>query len=189
MTPPGQSRDIRPTADRAREALFSILGGRLDGSRVLDLFAGTGALGLEALSRGAAEVVFVDFFRQSLEIIRRNIEICRPGREDATLTLLKHDLRKGLPARFARDGASHQFDLIVLDPPYSLGLSLKTLEFLGNGHLLHESGIIVAEERASETLPDTCGLLYLADQRSYGDTGFWIYRCHQPPVTPIKESS
>lgn len=175
VAPPGRTQEIRPTSDRAREALFSILGSAVPGSRVLDLYAGTGALGLEAWSRGAAEVVLVDFHRQALELIRRNIAICSADSEETRVTVIRHDLRKGLPPAVTARGADKKFDLIFLDPPYSLGLSMKTLEYLGNGTLLSDTGIIVAEERSSESLLKRCGLLNRIDQRVYGDTGFWFY--------------
>lgn len=178
FAPPGRTLDIRPTSDRAREALFSILGSEVIGSRVLDLYAGTGALGLEALSRGAEEVVFVDFHRQSLDLINRNIAICQPGQEHGRVSVIRCDLRKGLPPAIIKEGAIRTFDLIFLDPPYSQGLSLKTLEYLSNGLLVNDRGIIVAEERSSETLPERCGVLTLTDQRIYGDTGFWFYSRH-----------
>src|SRR5665648_882230 len=76
FTPPARETIIRPTSDRAREALFNIIGGQVQGASVLDLFAGTGALGIEALSRGAKNVCFVDFHPQALDLIRRNIQIC-----------------------------------------------------------------------------------------------------------------
>jgi len=157
------------------------------GSRVLDLYAGTGALGLEALSRGAAKIVLVDYHRQALELIRRNIGICAPGNEQAKVTILRHDLRKGLPPTLTSGAGADTFDLIFLDPPYSQGLSLKTLEYLNNGNLLSADGIVVAEERSSETLPDHCGALYLSDHRIYGDTGFWLYRLSHPPHNSAKE--
>jgi len=143
------------------------------GSRVLDLYAGTGALGLEAFSRGAAEITFVDFHRQPLEIIRQNISICVSEGDPAVITVLRYDLKKGLPPALV--GGKSTFDLIFLDPPYSQGLSLKTLQYLGNGTLLTPTGIVIAEERSSESLPDQCDMLHLFDQRTYGDTGFWLY--------------
>lgn len=185
--PPGRTQDIRPTSDRAREALFSILSSAVPGSRVLDLYAGTGALGLEALSRGAKEVILVDFHRQSLELIRRNIIICQPGNEHGRVSVIRCDLRKGLPPSVIKDAAIRKFDLIFLDPPYSQGLSLKTLEYLSNGLLLNDQGIIVAEERSSETLPDGCGELTLTDQRTYGDTGFWFYSRHHINQNSVEE--
>ena len=184
-TPPGRTQDIRPTSDRAREALFNILGPVVNGSRVLDLYAGTGALGLEAFSRGAVDITFVDFHRQPLEIIRKNISLCLPAGDQTVVSVLRYDLRKGLPPALL--GGKAIFDLIFLDPPYSQGLSLKTLQYLGNGNLLTPNGIVVAEERSSESLPAQCEMLHLFDQRTYGDTGFWLYSLHHPTDTSVKE--
>jgi 16S rRNA (guanine966-N2)-methyltransferase len=188
FTPPGRTQEIRPTSDRAREALFNILGNAVAGMRVLDLYAGTGALGLEALSRGAHEVILVDFHRQSLDLIQRNIAVCKPETQNCSAKIIRFDLRKGLPSVAALNATNAKFDLIFLDPPYSQGLSLKTLECLGNGLLIHEDTIVIAEERSSESMPEHCGVLSLTDQRSYGDTGFWFYSIRQPENTPVKES-
>lgn len=187
VAPPGRTQDIRPTSDRAREALFSILGSRVTGSRVLDLYAGTGALGLEALSRGADEVILVDFHRQALELIHRNVILCQAGNEHGNVVVIRFDLRKGLPPQVTGRSDLNRFDLIFLDPPYSQGLSLKTLEYLANGQLLADDGIIVAEERSSETLPECCGVLTLTDQRIYGDTGFWLYTPNSPTTISVEE--
>jgi len=184
-TPPGRTQDIRPTSDRAREALFNILGPIVDQSRVLDLYAGTGALGLEAFSRGAREITFVDFHRQPLELIRKNISLCAHDNDQTVFTVLRHDLRKGLPPVLLGDRAI--FDLIFLDPPYSQGLSLTTLQYLGNGDLLSPNGIVIAEERSSESLPDQCEVLHLFDKRTYGDTGFWLYSRHHSTANSVKE--
>lgn len=173
--PPGKSRDIRPTSDRAREALFSILGPAVRGSVVLDLFAGTGALGLEALSRGAEKVTLVDFSHTSLKLISRNLSALQDNIREGSVTVIRHDLRKGLPPELAASDTRVQFDLIFLDPPYSMGLSLKILEWLSNSSLLQENCTVIAEERSSEKLPEICGRLLLTDQRTYGDTGFWLY--------------
>ncbi len=162
---------IRPTSDRAREALFNILGPRIAGARVLDLFAGTGALGLEALSRGAASCLAVDNNPESLRLIRANSEACNfAGR----LTPVKRDLRHGLD--FLRDfkkGAG--FSLVFLDPPYNRELSLKILEELGAGILLEPGATVIAEEAAEVKAPDRKGCLALLDKRIYGGTAFWFY--------------
>lgn len=186
-TPSGQGKDIRPTSDRAREALFSIIGSRVVGAKVLDLFAGTGALALEALSRGANHIVFVDCNRQSLNIIKRNIQVCKPADAAVTLQIVRYDLRKGIPPRILPSETDQLYDLIFLDPPYSQGLSLKTLEYLANGNLLAEGGLVIAEERSTEQLPEQLGVLVLTDQRIYGDTGFWFYSAHTHQVTLTEE--
>lgn len=162
---------IRPTADRAREALFSILGLRVAGARVADLFAGTGALGLEALSRGAAAAIFVDYQPAALDLIRENIILC--GFSDRS-RVLKRDLRKGLFC--LRDIAGPAgFDLVFLDPPYGRGLAEQTVIELGQGGIVAQGGLVIVEEQSRASLPAPCGRLRLADVRRYGDTGFWLY--------------
>jgi len=157
---------IRPTSERVREALFNILGHAIAefdiaGARVLDLFAGTGALGLEALSRGAACCLFVEQAATARGLIRRNIEafelsgMTRLYRRDAT------ELGK---AR-ARDVA----DLAFVDPPYGKGLGRRALDSALSGGWLAQGAVVVIEERAGLELPLPPQLLRL-DQRSYGDT-------------------
>ncbi|MEW6219521.1 MAG: 16S rRNA (guanine(966)-N(2))-methyltransferase RsmD [Thermodesulfobacteriota bacterium] len=166
-------RSVRPTADRAREALFSILGPRVAGARVLDLFAGTGALGLEALSRGAASAVLVDSQPQALAILARNVEACGFGDR---ARILARDLDRGLA--FLEPLAGPQgFSLVFLDPPYRQGLAARTLEGLATGRLVAAGGWVVAEEAAGQELPALAGRLAIADQRRYGEAGFWLYLC------------
>lgn len=177
--PPGKSIAIRPTSDRSREALFSILGNRTPGAKVLDLYAGTGALGLEALSRGAASAVFVDNSHISLALIGKNIQAFRKcfAREDPPLiTVVKGDLRNGLRPVFKNlRGRAPLFDIIFLDPPYDKNLAQRTLEHLDDSTFLAENGLIVAEERAKVVLSTEFERFKLCDSRRYGDTGFWIY--------------
>lgn len=165
--------EIRPTSDRAREALFSILGQKVINSQVLDLFAGTGALGLEALSRGANRACFVDYHRLSLELLAKNIRGCNFGPDRATI--LRHDLRKGAPPQLQSTSTDITFNLIFLDPPYGKNLAVKSLKWLSNSLIFAANAVIIAEERASVALPARCGILHLKDQRTYGDTGFWLY--------------
>lgn len=173
LTPDGgkQNLAIRPTSDRAREALFSIIGHRVKESRVIDFFAGTGAFGLEALSRGALSAVFVDNQPDALKLIQENIERC--GFSDRSL-VIKRDLTKGLSfldSAVPRNG----FSLVFLDPPYSKGLALATLRRLADCTILSEDVLVIAEDNSKEVLPDEIGVFRLVDQRRYGDTGFWLY--------------
>ncbi|MBT2130207.1 16S rRNA (guanine(966)-N(2))-methyltransferase RsmD [Aliiroseovarius lamellibrachiae] len=156
---------LRPTTDRVRESLFSMLaGGRfgdpIEGAHVLDLFAGTGALGLEALSRGAAHVTLVDDGRKALSLIRENVEKCRCGDE---ITVISRDATRLPP--LGSNGTPH--NLIFLDPPYGKAMGEKALAAAMAGGWLAPDALIVWEENAEVTLPDGIELL---DTRRYGDT-------------------
>ncbi|MEM6373884.1 MAG: 16S rRNA (guanine(966)-N(2))-methyltransferase RsmD [Pseudomonadota bacterium] len=152
---------LRPTSDRVRESLFNILesgyGERLDGARVLDVFAGTGALGLEALSRGAVHVTFIEQGRPALKLLRENIRIC--GAEDQT-QVIPRDARKPGPAPAPAD-------LVFLDPPYGRGMGEKALDVLIANGSLAPAALIVWEESHPVTPPAAFALL---DERRYGDT-------------------
>ena len=156
---------LRPTTDRVRESLFSILsGGRfgdpVTGARVLDLFAGTGALGLEALSRGAASVTFVDDGRKALSLIRENITKCRV--QERTRIVRRDATRLG---PFTGDGEPH--DLIFLDPPYGKRLGETALAAALAGGWVAPEAFIVWEDSAPITPPDGVTLL---DSRKFGET-------------------
>ncbi|SPF77524.1 16S rRNA (guanine(966)-N(2))-methyltransferase RsmD [Pseudoprimorskyibacter insulae] len=153
---------LRPTTDRVRESLFSMLqGGRFgdpfDGTRVLDLFAGTGALGLEALSRGAAHVTFVDDGRKSLTLIRQNIKELAIG--DEAEVIARDALR--LPP------ASAPCQLVFLDPPYGKALGEKALLAAKAQGWIDQGALIVFEENAAQPAPDGFDLL---ECKRYGDT-------------------
>ncbi len=163
LTPP-KGLDIRPTSDRIRETLFNILGPRVRHAQVLDLFAGTGALGLEALSRGAAHAVFLDRSDTACHIIRQNIDRCG---FPAQATVVRQDL---FSPRTHAAILCRQFDLIFLDPPYDNGYVSKTLEQKNLVDLLSENGIIVAEHAAHEILPSSLNGLDILRQKKYSRT-------------------
>lgn len=151
---------LRPTTDRVRESLFSVLThyGVIPGARVLDLFAGTGALGLEALSRGADHVSFVENGRVAQGLIGKNIEITRSA---AATRLIRRDaIRLG-----ACDAAP--FDLVFLDPPYGKGMGERALEAARAGSWLAPGALVVWEENAPMEPPEGFALL---ERRRYGDT-------------------
>ncbi|WP_421760767.1 16S rRNA (guanine(966)-N(2))-methyltransferase RsmD [Devosia sp.] len=154
---------IRPTSDRAREAMFNILASRigvnLDGLKVLDLFAGTGALGLEALSRGASGAVFVDIGAEARGIIRDHIEAFGAG---GIAKLLRRDATE-----LGVAGTMGPFDLVFLDPPYGKGLGEKALVSLAAGNWLAKDATIVLEEGAEVTLDLPPGF-EVNDRREYG---------------------
>ena len=166
------SQDVRPTSDRIREALFNILTHgledfELEGARVLDLFAGTGALGLEALSRGARFALFIDNGTESRGLIRRNIETLRltgsskVWRRDAT--------------QLGVAGTQGHFDLVFADPPYGRGLGEKALEAAVSGGWLASDAVVVLEENAEAEIAGVSGLM-VHDTRIYGDTQLVIQR-------------
>lgn len=162
---------VRPTADRVREALFSILTSRcgtLAGLKVLDLFAGTGAFALEALSRGAQKAILVDAHPESLRIIRTNVESCR-------MSACAEVLQGELPAALSRVARHAPFDLIFLDPPYGRGLAEATLTRIDALALLAENGLVIAETDASEHLPERFGSLEQTDRRLYGACGISFF--------------
>ncbi len=191
-SPRGQA--IRPTSDRAREALFNIIGHRIQDALVLDLFAGTGALGLEALSRGARHVTFVDNSPDALALINKNLQIfpktstidpikpvpsngisSEPFRQP--VSIIRYDLCKGSFFQHTHwQGSLPCFDLIFLDPPYTKGLSLQTLTYLDQSGFLSKHGLLIAEDRSKTELPDILNTLTIADKRTYGETGFWFYQ-------------
>ena len=147
---PVQGR-TRPTAARVREAIFNILGPAVPEAQVLDLFAGTGALGIEALSRGAAQAVFVEDHPEALKALRRNLEtLGLPDRSQVLPLPVAAALRK-LAARGER------FDLVFLDPPYGGGAAAATLGALAGSSLLLPEAWVVAEHSRRETLPEVVG--------------------------------
>ena len=163
---------VRPTAGRIKEAIFNILSSRLpgfDGLRVLDIFAGTGNLGIEALSRGAAQAVFVDNHRESATFIRKNLESLEFSDKGQ---IIVQDASVAIKI-LGRTGG--QFDIAFLDPPYGQGLAEKTLELLASSPLLAPGAIIVAEMGSREEISSRIGSLEQFDRRRYGDTAvsFW----------------
>ncbi|MCU0815979.1 MAG: 16S rRNA (guanine(966)-N(2))-methyltransferase RsmD [Cypionkella sp.] len=160
---------LRPTSDRVREAIFNLLlnggyGNPVAGARVLDLFAGTGALGLEALSRGASRVAFVDDGATARALLRRNIELMRAmGETD----VWRRDATRMGPNR------GPGYDLVFLDPPYGQALGEKAIASLLEGGWLAPSALIVWEEGTAPTPPPGFDQL---DQRRYGETWVTILR-------------
>ena len=160
---------LRPTTDRVRENLFNIIGSGkhgdpITGARVLDLFAGTGALGLEALSRGAGHVSFVDDGKAAQALLRQNMALCAAQGASA---LVRRDATDLGPVTGA------PFDLIFLDPPYGMGLGERALANALAGGWIAPGALIVWEESAPPIVPPGFALL---DQRSYGGTVITLLR-------------
>jgi 16S rRNA (guanine966-N2)-methyltransferase len=154
----------RPTADRIRESVFNILAGSIQYRRVLDLFAGTGALGIEAMSRGADSAVFIDQAKSALAVIRQNIRDL--GLDDQT-RIIHWDIRKNLNC-LSSDPLS--FDLVFMDPPYETNTVSPALTALVSSGALAPGALVVIEHSAREPIPHPVGTLALADQRRFGKT-------------------
>ena len=161
---------IRPTSDRVREAIFNILGQDLSGLSVLDIFSGTGSLGLEALSRGAGYAVFIDRLRESIDLIKKNIDLC--GYRDSGTTF-RRDLSRGIP--WGHPLLMKQFDLVFLDPPYAKDLATPILAGLSSGKRLSNGARVVVESGKAASLPLSFPGLEMVDARVYGDTKISIY--------------
>ena len=155
-----KKRKIRPTSDKVKGAIFNILSS-VEDKKILDLFAGSGALGIEALSRGAEQVVFVDSSFASLDLVRKNLE--KLGLKDKGM-LLKKDV-----LRFLKDKFEGRFDLILADPPYGKGLCQKILEILAEKDYLNADGILVIEHHKKEKIEKVENLILLQEKK-YGDT-------------------
>ena len=174
--PSAKDNSIRPTADRAREALFSILGPRVVNSVVLDLFAGTGALGLEAFSRGAERVVLVDKGHTSIKILQKNLSIFPDiHQHNNDIIVIKDDLTRPGFVKKIPHSVTPRFNIIFADPPYGKDLSLPILEYISKKNILSDDGVIVIEERHSIILPEQLSHLTLIDRRTYGETGFSFF--------------
>jgi 16S rRNA (guanine966-N2)-methyltransferase len=165
---PAGSR-VRPTSDKVKQALFNILGQKVEGALFLDLFAGIGGIGIEALSRGAGRVVFVDDSRDSLKIIKKNVE--QTGfAERAQVVASKAEtfLKK----------TSEQFDIVFIDPPYSLALE-PLLVVIGETGILKPDSILIAEHFKKHPSIEHTGNLLLYREAQYGDTVLAFYRLHE----------
>lgn len=161
----------RPTADRVKEALFSIIASRcsIEGSRVLDICAGTGSLGIEALSRGALAACFIEHDRPVLKILEKNLATCAfTDRADC----LAVDVFRGLEM-LARKQA--RFDLLFFDPPYASGLYAPVFDALISLKILSDDVLLVAECSARNPLDDRYGELVRSDRRVYGDVALEFF--------------
>jgi len=161
---------IRPTADRIKESLFNILPRDFSGMKILELFAGTGNISIEALSRGAESALLVDASERSARIIRENLR---------RLELTDRTQMWVMPVRRALNAVGRQgqkFDVIFLDPPYDQKLVGRSLELIASVDPVYPTGVVVAEHSVRETLKSSYRFLSLNDQRRYGDTLLSFFR-------------
>jgi pantetheine-phosphate adenylyltransferase len=179
----GKGQAVRPTADKVKGALFNILASRFDlqSARVLDLFAGSGNLGIEALSRGATQVTFVEDSDGALRVLRENLRTCGFESQARVLPLSVKRALGRLTAEHAR------FDGIVLDPPYKHGLVDQTLGALAGQTLLEPGGWIVVEHHVDEAPTATYASLRLTQTRRYGKTGLALLIAEQAKRAPQKD--
>ncbi|HEX3031617.1 MAG TPA: 16S rRNA (guanine(966)-N(2))-methyltransferase RsmD, partial [Bacillota bacterium] len=159
----------RPTTDRVKEALFNILGERVLEATVLDLFAGSGALAIEALSRGAELAVLVDNDNQAQNAIQQNLSLTGLAGQ---ARLLRQDVWQFLRNR---PNDIPRFDIIFLDPPYEKGFEVKAIELLTESDWLAPNGVIIAETSKKTVMPLEVGILRLFRQQKYGDTCLNFY--------------
>ena len=169
--------EVRPTADRVKEALFRIFGEQVVEADFLDLCAGTGNIGLEALSQGAKSITFVDSNYHCIRIIESNLEMCGFDRKHPQVRLIHLDARKAL-AQLGKRKAT--FDLIYFDPPYASKIHESCLRQIAEGGLLSPTGVLVIEHRKVKEADWTESLildeLVLSRQKRYGDTMLSFYR-------------
>ena len=162
QTPSGN--DIRPTTDIVKEAVFSIIQFNIEGRAFLDAYAGSGQMGIEALSRGAKKAVFLDNSRQSCDTVRKNLEITELSekavvRNTDTLSYIS--------------GVTEKFDIVFIDPPYRTGLLQKTLEIVP--YIMNAGGLIICEHPVDETVPDDIGDFLLKKNYKYGKIIITVY--------------
>ena len=158
--------DIRPTTEKVREAVCSMIYEHIPGARVLDLFAGSGAIGLELLSRGADHCVFNELDRGHLKILKENIRNC--GADNCS-EVRSGDFRRFLVA------AEQPFDIIYVDPPYASGYYEEVMELIVRNELLAEDGVVIAEHLYNNELSDTYGELVRIRQKKYGTIGIDVF--------------
>ncbi|MBQ8228375.1 MAG: 16S rRNA (guanine(966)-N(2))-methyltransferase RsmD [Clostridia bacterium] len=163
QTLPGE--DVRPTTDRVKEAMFSIIQFEVEGSQVLDLFAGSGQLGIEALSRGAAYATFVDSAKESIECIKFNLQKTNLKTNSCVVQTDAYSFLKT---------SAGSFDIALLDPPYSKGLLQKALPLVALR--MNANGVIICEHPYGEEMPEAAGDFKLYREYKYGKLALTVYR-------------
>ena len=170
---------LRPTSDRLRETLFNALGAGISGSRFLDLFAGTGAVGIEALSRGAAHVAFIENHAPAAALIRKNLASLEIASE---ATVICADAARALESAAARVNAGAlPYDYIFIDPPWAATADYsRVMQFLASSALVAPDGIVIVEHRKSASLPESFDTLKRVRLLRQGDAALSFYRRPNP---------
>ena len=162
-----EGNDVRPTTDRVKEAVFSVIQFDIEGRRILDLFAGSGQMGIEALSRGAVEAVFVDSSPDSIAVVRENLKTCGLNR---AAVVIQGDASAYLAPRTGR----REFDYAFLDPPYGRGILQSLLPAVAS--VIKPGGAIICESPCEEELPETVGEFAIDREYRYGRIKVTFYR-------------
>ncbi|WNR46602.1 16S rRNA (guanine(966)-N(2))-methyltransferase RsmD [Paenibacillus roseipurpureus] len=165
---PGTS--TRPTTDKVKEAIFSMIGPYFDGGQVLDLFAGTGGLGIEALSRGMDKAIFIDIEKKSIDTIQHNVQVA--GLKDQ-VEIYRTDATRALKVLAKR---AEQFQLVFLDPPYRMKGIAELISTMEEQALVDEQAVVVVEHDAKDVLDETIGGFLKQRRADYGDTAVTIYK-------------
>lgn len=165
--------NVRPTSDRVKESVFSTIKNHIVDANFLDLCSGTGNIGIEALSRGAKKVTFLERNPVSLKLIRQNLNICGIEESATQVQVIAKDVYKGIKTLHNK---LETFELIYFDPPYDANLYNQCLTQISETRLLNEAGILLVEHYKKTMLPIEIGLLSYEKQRQYGDTCVSIFR-------------
>ena len=165
-----QGKRVRPLTGQAREALFNILGASVPDAYFLDVFAGTGAVGIEALSRGAALAIFVEVNKRVVRVIRENLELTRLADRAEVYSI------DAIRAIKILDSKKASFDIIFLGPPYGSPLLEEAIEKISGSAILKRNGILVAEHRSNQKIKDSFGKLKKVRDSRYGDTILTFYK-------------
>ena len=168
-----KNQDVRPTTDRVKESLFNMINSYIMDSNILDLFAGTGSLGIECLSRGAKNCVFVDKSKDSINIVRSNVKKARVENESTILNVDFKDAVKRLSTQ------NQKFDVIFMDPPYYENMFIECLKSIDEFNLLDEDGIIVVEHDTKDLFEDSIGRLNKSREKKYGNTTLTFYKLEE----------
>lgn len=160
----------RPTTDKVKEAIFSMIGPYFDGGAVLDLFAGTGGLGIEALSRGMEQAIFVDMDNKSIETVRHNLKATK---FEEQAEVYRNEAIRALKALEKRGVA---FDLVFLDPPYRMKNGDEIMQLIADRQLMRSGGTVVLEHDSKHKYPDTVGHYNCLRRSEYGEAAVTIYR-------------
>lgn len=164
-----KNEDVRPTTDRVKESLFNIINGYIIDGDVLDLFAGTGSLGIECLSRGANKCVFVDVNKTSIDIVKSNI---KKARVEDNAEILNIDYKSAIERV---KNKNYKFDIIFMDPPYYENMFIDALKKIDESDILKDDGIIVVEHDTKQKFPESIGKLIKDRSKKYGNTTLTFY--------------